>query len=97
VSSNEAIGAALGAVVAVIAFGFIADYWLRPGGLMLRFTTPGGAVEGAIGQKNAAKAAEFAASVEEARLAAVEAVRQPRPAPAVAAQAEAPRSSYPVL
>lgn len=97
VSSNETIGAVLGAAVGVVAIGFIADYWLRPGGLALRFTTPGGAVEGAVGSKSAPKLAEFAAAVEEARQAAAEKALPLLAAPPTAPVAETPRISYPAL
>lgn len=92
VSSNPAIGAAAGAVVAAVSAGLFADYWFRPGGLAISFRSAGGGVSGPVDGKSSGPAEAFAAQVEESRL-------NPRgrtawPAPDGPAS-EPPRPSYP--
>ena len=95
VTSNETVGAVAGAVVGAISLGLLADYWFRPGGLVLRLHSAGGSAGGPVEARAAARAAEFAASVEEARARASSPVAQAgaeKPA-----QGEAPRRSYPAV
>ena len=67
VTTNESVGAIAGAVVAGISALLLADYWFRPPGLVLRFGTPGGAVEGTVSGKRVREAEELAAEVQQLR------------------------------
>ncbi len=65
VTTNETIGAIAGAVVAGISLLLLADYWFRPAGLILRFGTPGGSVEGPVSGKRIHDAEALAARVQQ--------------------------------
>lgn len=67
VTINEGVGAVAGAVVAGISALLLADYWFRPPGLVLRFGTAGGAVQGAVSGKRVREAEELAAEVQRLR------------------------------
>lgn len=67
VTTNESVGAVAGAVVAGISALLLADYWFRPPGLVLRFGTAGGAVEGPVSGKRMGEAEELAAEVQKMR------------------------------
>jgi hypothetical protein len=76
VTTNENVGAVAGGVVAAISALLLADYWFRPPGLVLRFGTPGGAVEGAVSGKRMREAEEMAAEVQQLRHASVKGTRR---------------------
>lgn len=65
VTTNETVGAVAGAVVAGIALLLLADYWFRPVGLVLRFGTAGGAVQGPVSSKRVRDAEDLAARVQQ--------------------------------
>lgn len=65
VTTNETVGAVAGAIVAGISLLLIADYWFRPAGLILRFGTAGGTVEGPVSSKRVQDAEELAARVQQ--------------------------------
>lgn len=65
VTINETVGNVAGAVVAGISALLLADYWFRPGGLILRFSTPGGTVEGPVSGKHVREAEQLAATVQQ--------------------------------
>jgi hypothetical protein len=67
VTTNETIGAVAGAAVGAIAALLLADFWFRPPGLVLTFSTPGGKVEGAVSGKKMRDAEHLAALVQQAR------------------------------
>jgi hypothetical protein len=67
VTPTESVGAIAGAVVAGISALLLADYWFRPPGLVLRFGTAGGAIEGAVPGKRVQEAEELAAEVQRLR------------------------------
>ncbi len=67
VSSNANVGAIAGAVVGVISLGLFADYWFRPGGTGLLFTSAGGRLRGEVGGKATARAEAFLSQVEQLR------------------------------
>lgn len=67
VTTNETVGAVAGAVVGGISLLLLADYWFRPAGLILRFGTPGGKVEGPVSGKRIRDAEEMAALVHRLR------------------------------
>jgi hypothetical protein len=94
VSSNPAVGAAAGAVVAAVSAGLFADYWFRPGGLAISFRSAGGGVSGPVDGKSSGPAQAFAAQVEESRLSARG--RSAGPAPDGPASSP-PRPSYPAV
>jgi len=53
--------------VGVISIGLFADYWFRPGGIGLLFTSAGGTVRGEVEGKAAARAEAFVSQVEQLR------------------------------
>ncbi len=65
VTTNETVGAVSGAIVAGISLLLLADYWFRPAGLVLKFGTPGGTVEGPVSSKRIRDAEELAARVQQ--------------------------------
>ena len=67
VSSNQTVGAIAAVVVAVISAALLADYWFRPGGVVLAFRTPGGGVEGVIPPSSMDAARRFVAEFEQVR------------------------------
>ncbi len=67
VTTNESVGMIAGAIVAGISLLLLADYWFRPAGLVLKFGTPGGAVEGPVSGKRVRDAEELAAQVQQLR------------------------------
>lgn len=67
VTATEAVGSITGAVVAGISALLLADYWFRPPGLVIRFGTPGGAVEGAVSGKHVRDAEQLAVEVQQLR------------------------------
>jgi hypothetical protein len=67
VTVSENVGAIAGAIVAGISALLLADYWFRPPGLVLRFGTPGGAVQGPVSGKRVREAEELAAELQQLR------------------------------
>ncbi len=67
VTSNETVGMVAGAIVGGMSLLLLADYWFRPAGLILRFGTPGGAVEGPISSRQVSDAEQLAATVQQIR------------------------------
>ncbi len=67
VTRNETVGAVVGGVVGFIALVLLADYLFRMPGLVLRFVTPGGVVEGEVDNGDADAAEDLAARVESMR------------------------------
>lgn len=65
VTTNETVGAFAGAIVGGISLLLLADYWFRPSGLILRFGTAGGTVEGPISGKHMRDAEQLAAKVQQ--------------------------------
>ena len=66
VTSNETVGAVAGAIVGGISLLMLADYWFRPAGLVLRFSTAGGSVEGPVANRRMQDAERLAAMVQRA-------------------------------
>jgi hypothetical protein len=64
VTTNQAVGAAAGLIVGGISALLLADYWLRPHGLVLRFGTAGGRVEGPVSGRRMREAEQLAARVQ---------------------------------
>ncbi len=92
VSTSSVVGAVTGGVVALISLGLLADYWFRPGGLVLHFQTAGGAIGGPVDSRGATMAKPFADRVEALR------DRAPAvPAPLTAPARPAGRAAYPPL
>ncbi len=65
VTTNETVGAVAGAIVGGISLLLLADYWFRPAGLILRFGTSGGPVEGPVSSKRIRDAEILAAQVQQ--------------------------------
>ena len=73
VTTSEGVGVVAGSIVAVISLLLLADYWFRPAGLVLRFGTPGGAVEGAVSGKRMKDAEELAAKAQQIKMSSTQA------------------------
>jgi hypothetical protein len=67
VTTNETVGAIAGAAVGAIAALLLADFWFRPPGLVLTFSTPGGKVEGPVSGKKMRDAEHLAAKLQHIR------------------------------
>jgi hypothetical protein len=64
VTTNQAVGAVAGLIVGGISALLLADYWFRPHGLVLRFGTAGGPVEGPVSGRKMREAEHLAARVQ---------------------------------
>ncbi len=64
VTTNQTVGAAAGLIVGGISALLLADYWFRPHGLILRFGTAGGRVEGPVSGRRMREAEQLAARVQ---------------------------------
>lgn len=67
VSSNPTVGGVAAAIVALISLALLADYWFRPGGVILAFRTPGSSVQGVIPARDIDAARQFIAQFEQVR------------------------------
>lgn len=65
VTTNETVGAVAGAIVGGLSLLLLADYWFRPAGLVLRFGTAGGSVEGPVSNRRMRDAEQLAAMVQQ--------------------------------
>lgn len=64
VTTNQAVGAVAGLVVGGLSALLLADYWFRPHGLILRFGTAGGRIEGPVSGKRMREAEQLAARAQ---------------------------------
>lgn len=97
VSSNGNIGAIVGAVVGLISLGLFADYWFRPGGLGVLFTSAGGTVRGEVEGKAAARAEAFVSQAEQMRTNPQQAAPSAGTSSRPAAADSGVRPSYPAV
>lgn len=70
VSSNNTIGGIAAVVVALISIALLADYWFRPGGVVLAFRAAGSSVQGTIESSGIDAARQFIDIFEASRASA---------------------------
>ncbi len=67
VTDNDGVGAAAGVIVGIISIVLLADYWFRPPGIIMSFTTAGASVEGPVDGRSVDEAEVFGARLEAVR------------------------------